>query len=343
MILANTQQNIAIVVGLVLGAGWLLYLWANSRESRPEIGSELELAPNRKPYFADEELEGPKLDRALGWGLVFLTIIGVGLPLYWLAEPNRMEGNERNMEAFLTGVTDIHGEPVGGGSLFETTENGGFNCAGCHGGMAGVGQFVPFTLSEPQVDDDGEPILDDEGEQVERLRQVEWWAPSLNDVMLRMSEDQVRDVLIYGRPFSPMPAWGLEGGGPMNEQQIDNLIRYMKSITISEEEAKEQAMDQFGTDGAALFDAYCARCHTSGWSFGEPGEPGDGWMGPSLLGGVSIRQFPDPDSHYDWVAMGVERGGQYGTSGQSSGRMPYFENVLTEDQIQAIVEYERNM
>ena len=40
----------------------------------------------------------------------------------------------------------------------------------------------------------------------------------------------------YGRPGSPMSAWGLEGGGPMNFQQIDTLLDYIESIQIPRED-----------------------------------------------------------------------------------------------------------
>jgi hypothetical protein len=36
-----------------------------------------------------------------------------------------------------------------GSQLFATTADGGFNCAGCHGGMAGVGGEAPFTVTDP--------------------------------------------------------------------------------------------------------------------------------------------------------------------------------------------------
>ena len=38
---------------------------------------------------------------------------------------------------------------------------------------------------------------------------VNWQAPALNTVLLRFSEDEVRNILVYGRPGTPMPAWGL--------------------------------------------------------------------------------------------------------------------------------------
>ena len=37
--------------------------------------------------------------------------------------------------------------------------------------------------------------------------------------------DEVKFILNYGRPFSPMPAWGAPGGGPLTDQQLENLDR----------------------------------------------------------------------------------------------------------------------
>jgi mono/diheme cytochrome c family protein len=382
------QQAIAIVVAVLVAVGWALYLFANTRRARREVGSEIELAANRKPYLDDEELEGPKLDRALRWGLISLTIVGVGLPLYWLAEPGRQSGATNNFDERFAGTTYHHGQPVGGGALFAATDQGGFNCAGCHGGDEGLGAEVPYTLSEPVLDEDGDPVIDEEtGETETKLRQVQWRAPALNTVTLRMTDEQLRDVLTYGRPFSPMPAWGIEGGGPLNEQQIDNLIAYLHTIQISEEEAREQAEEaaraeqdrlaglrrelteaeeaaasaegdeqeaaqeevdrieaelavgQTATYGAALYNTNCARCHTAGWSYGEPEEPGGGAMGPPLTN--VLTQFPFPEDHVEWVTNGVETGEQYGRYGQNEGRMPFFGRQLSREQISAIIRYER--
>jgi mono/diheme cytochrome c family protein len=353
--------------------GWVLYLLANVRRSKPEVGSEIELAANRKQYYDDDELEGPRLDRVLRWGLISLSIIGVGLPLYWLAEPGRQSGAVSNFEETFV---------ARGAELFAPTADGGFNCAGCHGGAQGLGGEVPYTLTEYEYDENGEVVRDDEGNPETTLRQVSWWAPALNTVALRMTEEQIRQVLVYGRPFSPMPAWGIEGGGPMNEQQIDNLIAYLESIAISPEEAQEQAQEeaeaeverlatlqsqlreeqaaedpdeatiallereisynQPATLGAALFNLNCARCHTAGWSYDEPEAPGGGAMGPSLYN--VLTQFPDETEHYEWVANGTEVGEQYGVQGQNdAGAMPYFGRQLSREQIQAIVNYEREL
>jgi mono/diheme cytochrome c family protein len=359
-------------VAVVIVVGWGLYLLTNVRRSKPEVGSEIELAANRKQYLDDDELEGRRLDQVLRWGLVSISIIGVGLPLYWLAEPGRQSGAVDNFQEMFVSR---------GGELFAATEAGGFNCAGCHGGDQGLGAEVPYTLTEYVYDENGELVRDEDGEPETELRQVSWRAPALNTVALRMTDEQLRDILTYGRPYSPMPAWGIEGGGPMNEQQIDNLIDYLKSIALSPEEAQEQAQeeaeaeveriagleaqlreeqakeepdedvvarleeeianDQPASLGAALFNLNCARCHTAGWSYEEPEAPGAGAMGPSLYN--VLTQFPDELDHYEWVANGAEFGEEYGQQGQNEGRMPYFGRQLSREQIQAIVNYEREL
>jgi mono/diheme cytochrome c family protein len=65
-------------------------------------------------------------------------------------------------------------------------------------------------------------------------------------------------------------------------------------------------------------------------------------MGPSLYN--ELTQFPDEEEHYEWVANGTEVGEQYGQFGQNdSGAMPYFGRQLSRDQIQEIVNYEREL
>ena len=49
-------------------------------------------------------------------------------------------------------------------------------------------------------------------------------------MLYRFSDDEVRYILTYGRPGTPMPAWGVRYNGPMNDQQITNLVNYQRSI-----------------------------------------------------------------------------------------------------------------
>src|SRR5690554_2159666 len=97
LLAASTQTSIGYVLLFLAFVVGVVYAFVNLRQARPEVGSEIELAPNRKPYYSDEELEGRKLDRTLSYGLLGLFVIGIGLPLYWLAEPGRQDGAKQRI------------------------------------------------------------------------------------------------------------------------------------------------------------------------------------------------------------------------------------------------------
>ena len=350
---SDAPRTVAYVIAAVVLIVWLVYVWSNIRQGRAEAGSEIELAPNRKRYYEDDVLEGRRLERVQLIGLGMLLISAVGLPLYWLAEPGRQAGAVNGYEGRFASW---------GKQLFATTAEGGFNCAGCHGGYGATGGLAPYTVTDTTT-----------GE----VKAINWFAPALNTVLYRFDESEVRFILVYGRPYSPMSPWGLAGGGPMNDQQINNLIAYLKSIQLPEEgctkakplckssgtpvNATDQARVQaalgdamktgkYKSVGEALFNldlssgAYsCARCHTKGWSYGDPQVTGGGGMGPNLTGGSEVRQFPNAPDQSTFICNGSELGKKYGAQGQGSGKMPGFCGILTQDQINAIVEYERGL
>ena len=57
MLFASTQTAIGGVVLFSALVIVITYAAINIRLGRKEIGSEIELAPNRRPYYSDEELE----------------------------------------------------------------------------------------------------------------------------------------------------------------------------------------------------------------------------------------------------------------------------------------------
>ena len=343
VVLANSQRTVGIVIVVVLALAGLVLLWFNSRAARPELGAEIELAPNRKQYYDDEELEGKVLDRVLLIALVLIAIIAVGLPLYWLAEPGRQSNAIEYFEGRPDGVFANRGA-----GLFAGSEAGGLGCADCHG-SAGQGGSRSHIL------------LDSEGEFV---AQVEWKAPALNAATLRFDDDELRFILNYGRPGTPMAAWGTPGGGPLTTQQVDNLLDFMHAIevdpaelqaTITEEVERSVAAGEFASIGEAIFNyglyssadagTYsCGRCHTSGWSYGDPGAPGGGGTtGFSLRDGVTLTRFPSPEDHAAFVIDGSTNGDGYGVGGQGTGRMPAFGAYYTPQQIADVVDYERGL
>jgi mono/diheme cytochrome c family protein len=374
---ASTVTTIGAVIVVLIVLGLLVYVWVNLREGRAEVGSEIELAPNRKPYVDDEELETRVLNRTLRWALVLTVIIAVGLPLYWLAEPSRMEGAEEN---FLT-TFENRG---------ETLYVEGAGCQDCHGPEGTGGQ-----ASTSLTDVDGEFVAS-----------VNWRAPALNTVLLRFSREEVEYIISYGRPFSPMAGWSAEAGtGPLSPQQISNVIDYLASIQLTPEEAQHQAevalvtqlglVDEGASDeeieaaiedidyddpatGAALFNldaaggAYaCARCHTRGWSIIQEGDEavdppdadlsdfagfpdGSGAFGPNLTGGLIPRQFASYEELLAFITTGSVDGQRYGSNGLGSGRMPGFgddpnteevegDGMMTPEMLASIARYEANL
>jgi mono/diheme cytochrome c family protein len=358
---AVATTAIAWVIFVITLLGWVVYFFANRRSAQPELGSEIELAPNRKPYYDDEILEGRRLERVQLIGLLLLVVLVIGLPLYWVFEPQRQAGAQHQKEATFV---------AWGSQLFATTAEGGYNCAGCHGANGGGGSAL-YTLTDSLT-----------GE----VRQVSWNAPAINNVFYRFDESEIEFILVYGRPFSPMSPWGLAGGGPLNDQQIDTLVAKIKSLQIPRDgcaatepdvatcasgslpqddrdditqaaDAAAQTLVDSGkyataadAMGEALFNldiaggAYsCARCHTKGWSYGDPQVTGGGAFGWNLTGGSTVRQFPDQNDMITFVSGGSEYGKRYGVQGQGSGRMPAFGAVLTQEQITAIVEFVRSL
>lgn len=373
---ASTVTVVGAVIAAIILIGFVIYVALNVRGGRAEAGSEIELAPNRKPYLDDEQLETSKLDRTLRWALISLVIVAVGLPLYWLNEPSRQSGAVEGFQSkFVSRGEQIYTE--------------GSQCENCHG-PDGTGGQAPYTITDADN---------------QFVAQVNWRAPALNTALLRFTRDEVTFVINYGRPFSPMPGWGASvNKGPLNEQQISNVVDYLESIQLSPEEAQREAqvalaaklglLDQGETDddvidaalakidytdpetGKALFNldtvaggAYaCARCHTRGWSIIpdsiEPanadlsdyrGFPdGSGALGPNLTGGLVPRQFASVEELALFVSTGSVDGEAYGNNGIGSGKMPGFgdnpntENVendgmMTQDMIEAIARYEASL
>lgn len=327
-----SQKRVAFIVVLVLILGWVLYLISTARRTY-EPGAELEIAPNRKRYYDDDAMEGPRLTRFLWWAFAMLAILAVGLPVYWLREPFRQKG-----AGFDRGTAYFNEESISRGQdLFEAAPGSRpghdrephFGCENCHG-KKGVGGVASYNLTDP-ANPNAPP------------RQVQWQAPPLNTVLLRFRPEEVTTIITYGRPQTPMPPWGVAGGGPMDDQQISDLINYLGSIQLDPAKVKASDLAQYGTDGKTLFDAFCARCHTQGYSYGEPGVDGGGAYGPDLTGGSTLRQFATPAQQIDWVTNTAPFGKSYGTRGISKGVMPHFGNMLTPEQIQAIVDYERSL
>ncbi|MEO6712368.1 MAG: cytochrome c [Mycobacteriales bacterium] len=186
------------------------------RQHAPQVPIGLRPAPS------DDELETNILERWQGLGVVLTIFLALFLPGYWLffeqqrgshaAVEQRAESIERGRNIF--------------GPTTEDSPHGAFqaNCAQCHGNNAQGGvkgrTWIPPGTSKP----------------------VPYQAPSLRDVFDRYmvksktplsapnAYNLIYETIARGRAGQPMPAWGLGYGGPMNDQQIEDVINFLISI-----------------------------------------------------------------------------------------------------------------
>ena len=164
-------------------------------------GKVNDYAPNLTKYRTDDDLETKTLDRTLTVAVLIASLLTIMIPLYYLGEQERQEG-------FVEEFDEVSVER--GEHLYEE-----FGCGNCHG-VDGSGGAASYVEKRSGIS-------------------VTWAAPAINNVFYRYDDEEVRYWLIYGRANSPMPAWGLEGGGPMNDGQLDDLIEYMHHFQISQE------------------------------------------------------------------------------------------------------------
>lgn len=209
--------DVIIVLAVVAGIVWLGLMLVSALRHR---GGE-EVAPNLRPGIDDQKLETRRLERGQKAAIAGSAFLAVALPLYFLTETSRQEGF---VEEFQHASIE-RGE-------HEVQE---FACFDCHGplGSGGSARFV-----EPRS---GVTVI--------------WEAPPLDDIFYRHSEEEVNFWITFGRPNTPMPAWGLPAGGPMNEHQVEDIIAYLKTIEIPQEEAVTRVQRAIGPQISRLANA----------------------------------------------------------------------------------------
>jgi mono/diheme cytochrome c family protein len=221
LILLNAVAFV-VIAGIIL---WRVFSLKRNPEPTPQ---------NKEEFLADDELEGRRLERVLGWSLVFVLIVAVSLPVYFLIEPERQVKAE---EGFLEQSVER------GAILFANNQSPSYDatksllCANCHG-VHGEGGAAPFVL-QPEADVCLKKQNQGKAAVPECLpKQVSWQAPALNTALLRFDTDQLTQIITYGRPGTPMPAWGVASGkGVLNEQGVNDLVNYIASIQIDSKEA----------------------------------------------------------------------------------------------------------
>jgi mono/diheme cytochrome c family protein len=212
--------EVITVLAFVAGIIWLGLMVVAAFRNR---GGE-EIAPNLQPGIDDQQLETRRLEKGQKYAIAFSAFLAVSLPLYFLGEQARQEGFvEEFDEAAVTRGEHIVEE---------------FACFSCHGPL-GAGGSAPYVEKRSGVT-------------------VSWAAPSLNDVFLRYDQDEVTFWVTYGRGNTPMPAWGLAGGGPMNEHQVADVVNYLRTIQRDQQEVVNEMPGRLQSELARLEGAEAA-------------------------------------------------------------------------------------
>ncbi len=263
----------------------------------------------------DPELE-ESTDRWLKWGAGLLFLLALAFPLYRYLEPGRRADAREQLTANLTAQ---------GRKIFVSS------CAACHG-----------------INGDG---VD---------------APALNSqqFLTKTTDEQVVGLISVGVPGSGMAAYSLDFGGPMTSEQIKAISVYLRSLeedapdrpdwrldgvadahddgepadahddeepadAHDDEEPADAHDDEEPADAhddeqpvfvaADAFIAECARCH--GIDLGGTNN------GPGL--GPSAHSLSEPDEHLvEAISLG-------------RNDMPAWADVLSEEEIEALVAYIR--
>lgn len=195
---------LTVVVGVFLV--WIGYLIINSRRRTraPE-----QPAPNQEFFMDNEGLENDRLTRVLTAAVIAAAVLAIIMPIYFMNEAGRQEA----------AAEEIHEDYEHFGEEWWVK----FECGACHGpdGSGGVAEIV---------------------EERSGLT-ANWAAPAINDVFFRYSEEEARHWIVNGRSGTPMPANGLDGGGAMTVQEVDQVIVYLQSLQLTQLEAFSQADD----------------------------------------------------------------------------------------------------
>jgi mono/diheme cytochrome c family protein len=178
----------------------LILVVSSAREKARTAGPAA--PPSRRPGPTDEALEGRLLENYQIAGVALTVFLAVLLPFLYLREPVRQKeaANKELKESVRLGK-----------ATFEEF------CARCHGPEAQGGKVERYVAPG-----------------VKNAKPADVPAPDLREIHSRNPDADVATVawtaIQKGRPPTPMPTWGVRYGGPMNDQQITDLVNYLLSI-----------------------------------------------------------------------------------------------------------------
>lgn len=142
--------------------------------------------------------------------------------------------------------------------------------------------------------------------------------PALNNrTLLKNTLDSVFfSVIRSGVPGTQMPAWSVDYGGPLTDEEIRDLVAFIRAWEPNAPEVKPAVFEPDPIRGALLFASTCSICH---------GENGRGGTAPALNDPARLQALDD-----DWY-RGVIR------YGRPAKGMPTWGTVLSPNQIEDLI------
>jgi len=204
-------SNSQLVAFVLIALFFVLFLAALAYQSkgrvRPRGGPDI--PPAMQPGPADADLEKTRLEKLQGWGVAFVMLFVILVPLVWLKEPsnNRQQAAAQKEQAIERGAQAVQ--------LFSEDNQLGIGCVRCHGENPVLGGgFNLFNGVRVTVPD---------------LRTV-CAGPNIPVHSAIHNIDDIRQTIMRGRPPTDMPSWSVRFQGALDDQQIQDILQYIVSI-----------------------------------------------------------------------------------------------------------------
>ena len=143
--------------------------------------------------------------------------------------------------------------------------------------------------------------------------------PPLNDrqFLAETSDQTMFSLISSGVPGTKMPAWNQSLGGPFTDQQVSQLVAFIRNWEPTAPDRHAAAQKGDPAKGLVIYKSTCIICH------GENGQGTD--RAPALNDPAKLAQFDDA-----WYANTI-------TAGRLAKGMPTWGTVLSPQQIRDLV------
>jgi mono/diheme cytochrome c family protein len=117
----------------------------------------------------------------------------------------------------------------------------------------------------------------------------------IDPVFLEIADEAtIRRITAAGVPGTAMPAFAMESGGSLTDEQIDSIVRSIRGTWTSAGAANDSNPPPYSTStagdptrGGEAFATFCARCH------GADGRGGQGFQASSIVDASSLALVSD--------------------------------------------------